>query len=99
MHAVVNELTFAQPVDAALFLQARDEMEAAMRAVPGFEAFHVVRTSDTTAVLLIVAASAETLDRLATEVGSPWMRAHVVPLLAAPPGRQVGEIVASTLYR
>ncbi|MFI5041077.1 MAG: hypothetical protein ACHQNA_04390 [Acidimicrobiales bacterium] len=47
---------------------------------------------------MIVGDSAETLDRPATEVGSPWMRANVVPLLATPPDRQLGPIITSTQY-
>jgi hypothetical protein len=30
------------------------------------------------------------------EVGSPWMREHVVALLDGPTDRRVGEVVAST---
>lgn len=98
MHAVVNLLRFSEPLDPQLFVAGRDELEAKMRGVPGFEALHVVQTGENEAFLVIVADRAETLDRLATEVGGPWMVEHVVPRLAGPPSRSLGEIIVSTQY-
>jgi hypothetical protein len=46
-------------------------------------------------VLLITGDDAAVLDRVATEVGTPWMREHVVPLLAEPPDRHLGPVIAS----
>ena len=94
MHAVVNLLTFADTIPEGLFPSAERDLAEGLRAVPGFEGLRIAQTSDTTAVLLIFGDSPETLDRLATELGSPWMREHVVPLLAGPPQRNVGAIVA-----
>jgi hypothetical protein len=37
------------------------------------------------------------IDRIATEVGSPWMREHVVPLLDGPPQRHIGPSLASSM--
>ncbi len=97
MHSVVNRLTFAEPFDDSVFAAVAD-LRPAFEAIDGFEAAHVVRTGEREAVLLIVARDAETLDRLATEVGSPWMSRMVVPLLAGPPERALGRIIASTSY-
>jgi len=97
MHAVINRLTFAAPVDPTLFAAIADQAPA-FEAVDGFEAAHVVRTGEREVVLVIVARDAATLDRLATEVGSPWMSEHVVPLLAGPPERALGPVVGSTAY-
>jgi hypothetical protein len=36
------------------------------------------------------------LDKIATKVGSPWMMANVVPLLASPLERHLGPIVATS---
>ncbi len=47
-------------------------------------------------MLLILADTTETLDRLTTEVGSPWMMEHVVPLLSGPPERHIGPVVATS---
>jgi hypothetical protein len=43
-----------------------------------------------------MADSPETLERIATDIGSPWMRANVVPLLAGPPQRSVGPVLAGS---
>jgi hypothetical protein len=36
----------------------------------------------------------ETEERIKSEVGGPWMREHIVPLLAAPTERTSGDVVA-----
>jgi hypothetical protein len=95
MHAVVNILHFSDPIEPALFAAAERDLRQQMQMIQGFAGLRVVQTADTEAILLILADSAETLDRLATEVGSPWMRANVVPLLAGPPERHLGPIIAT----
>ncbi len=99
MQSVINQLHFQAPIDPALFSAALGSLGPQMREIDGFDAFHVIQTSPTDAIFVIVADSAETLDRIATEVGSPWMRENVVPLLSGPPERRLGPIVASTHYR
>jgi len=47
-------------------------------------------------VLILEFASAEDADRVATEVGEPWMRERILPLLARGPERSVGEVIASS---
>ena len=95
MAAVVNVLSFKDPVDPAVFAAAERDMGDAMRAIEGFEGFEVVHTGAEEVVLIIRADTPETLDRIATEVGSPWMVEHVVPLLAGPPARRLGPTIAS----
>ena len=95
MHVVVNTLTFAAPPDPALFADAERQIGAALRSTPGFRSLTVVATGETEVVLLIAGDDAEAVDRIATDVGSPWMREHVVPLLAAPPDRRVGPALAA----
>jgi len=34
-------------------------------------------------------------DRVAQDVGGPWMRQHILPLLARGPERSAGEVVAA----
>lgn len=95
MAAVVNVLSFAEPVTPTVFSHARAELEPRMRAIDGFHGMHVVQTSEREVVLIILGDDVATLDRVATEVGSPWMVEHVVPLLAGPPERRVGETITS----
>jgi hypothetical protein len=40
-------------------------------------------------------ASREDADRVVREVGGPWMREHIVPLLGLDTDRSVGEVIAS----
>jgi hypothetical protein len=55
----------------------------------------VVRVNDTHLVLILEFASAEDADRVATDVGGPWMREQILPLLARGPERSVAEVIAS----
>jgi hypothetical protein len=66
-----------------------------MKAIDGFKGFHVVQVAANEVILLILGDTVEVLNRIATEVGSSWMSANVVPLLTTPPDRQIGAIVAS----
>jgi hypothetical protein len=45
---------------------------------------------------VILGDTVDVLDRVATEVGSPWMLANVVSLLAAPPEHHIGPVIASS---
>ena len=96
MAAVVNILRFKDPVDPSLFTTATSELVPRMREIEGFQALHVLQTAETEVVLLILGDTVEVLDRVATEVGSPWMVANVVPLLVAPPERHIGPLIASS---
>jgi hypothetical protein len=93
--AVVNVLRFKESPEPGLFERAAEELGPKMREVDGFQALHIVRVGDAEVVLIILAESIEILDRIATDIGSPWMVEHVVPLLSAPPERHIGESIAS----
>ena len=95
MVVVVNVLRFKEPVDRALFERAEVELGDAMRSIEGFGGFQVVHTGESEVILLIFGDAVETLDRIASDVGSPWLIANVVPLLAAPPERHIGPVIAS----
>jgi len=96
MAAVVNLLRFKEAVDPGLFARAERELTPQMRTVEGFQDFYAIQTSETEVILLILGDDADALNRLATEVGSPWMLANVVPLLAGPPDRHIGPTIASS---
>ena len=96
MAAVVNHLHFKDAVDPQLFAAAERDLIAQMRAIDGFQDLHVIQTSDRDVVLVVLADDVDTLNRLATEVGSPWMTANVLPLLASPPERHIGPTIASS---
>jgi len=96
MAAVVNLLRFKDTVEPDLFPRAQRELTPQMRAIEGFQDFFAIQTSDTEVILLILGDDVDALNRLATEVGSPWMTANVVPLLAGPPDRHIGPTIASS---
>jgi hypothetical protein len=93
--AVVNYLHFKEPVRPELFSTAERDLASQMKAIDGFKGFHAVQVAANQLILLILGDTVEALNRVATDVGSPWMSANVVPLLAAPPDRQIGSVVAS----
>jgi hypothetical protein len=61
--------------------------------VEGFHSVQVVEISGEELVLVITADTAERLDQIATEVGSPWIIEHIAPHFAGPPDRQVGKVL------
>ena len=61
----------------------------------GASAARILRVDDTHLILILDFASAGEADRIASEVGGPWMREHVIPLLARGPERSVGEVLGS----
>jgi hypothetical protein len=95
VHAVINTLRFKEPVDPALFERAERELADQMRAIDGFQGFRVVQVADDQVVLVIFADAAETLDRLATQLGNTWMGANVAPLLDGAPERRIGPVIGS----
>jgi hypothetical protein len=94
--AVVNHLHFREPPDPDLFARAEQEVVPRAREIDGFRGLHVVQVAPDHFILIISGDTPEVLDRVASEVGSPWMVEHVVPLLASPPERHVGPLVATS---
>jgi hypothetical protein len=94
--AVVNHLHFREPPDPGLFVRAEREVVPRAREIDGFRELHVVQVAPDHFILIISGDTLEVLDRVASEVGSPWMVEHVVPLLASPPERHIGPFVATS---
>jgi hypothetical protein len=93
MHVVVNHLHFRDPVSDATVRALQDAVVQGVDA--GGLAARVLRVDDMHLILLLEFASAEDADRVAREVGGPWMRENILPLLAGPTERSVGEVIAS----
>lgn len=94
--AVVNHLHFREAPSPELFARAQDEVIPEARMTEGLHGLHIVEVAPDHFILIVTGDSPEVLDNFATEVGSPWMEAHVVSLLASPPERHVGALVATT---
>ena len=90
---VVNHLHLTDPIS--------DETVQAFRSIVprivngGASAAQAVQVDATHIVLILEFPSAEDADRVASEIGGPWMREHIIPLLARGPERSVGEVIAS----
>ena len=93
MTVVINHLHLSDALTAETEQSCRDIVPRIRDA--GATAARVVRVNDTHLVLILEFASAEDADRVATEVGGPWMRERILPLLARGPERSVGEVIAS----
>ena len=93
MAVVVNHLHLSDPLTHET---AQAFSDIAARVVDaGGTAAQVVQVDDRHLILILEFKSAEDADRVATEVGGPWMREHIVPLLARGPERSVGEVIAA----
>jgi hypothetical protein len=93
MYVVVNHLHFRDPVTDTTVEAARDAVQQVVDA--GALAARVIKVEDTHLILLLDFPSSEEADRVSREIGGPWMREHIVPLLARGTERSVGEVIAS----
>jgi hypothetical protein len=93
--AVVNHLRFKEPVDPKLFDTGEHDVLPLMKAVEGFQGYHIVQVADDHVILIILGDDTAVLNRAATEAGSTWMTANVLPLLNSPPERHIGTVIAS----
>jgi hypothetical protein len=93
VHVVVNHLRLREPLAEATIETAKNAVQLVVDA--GALSARVAKVDDRHLVLILEFATAEDADRVSREVGGPWMRSHIVPLLAADTDRSVGEVIAS----
>ena len=93
MHVVVNHLHLRDPLSERTVQASKEAVQLVVDA--GGLAAQVARVSDTHLVLILTFAGPDDADRIAREVGGPWMRANIVPLLAGDTERSVGEVIAA----
>jgi hypothetical protein len=93
VHVVVNHLRLRDPVTDATVQAARAGMQTVVDA--GALAARVAKVDETHLILILEFTTAEDADRVAREVGGPWMRENITPLLAGDTERSVGEVIAS----
>ncbi len=93
MHVVVNHLHLREPLPEAIAQKTQEAMQRVVDA--GGLAAHVAKVDDRHLVLILVFEGPGVAERVAREVGGPWMRENIVPLLARDTERSVGEIIAS----
>ena len=90
---MINHLRLHEPVTDATLAATQDAVRLVVDA--GALAARILRVDETHLILVLDFATADDADRIAREVGGPWMREHIVPLLAEGTERSVGEVVAS----
>jgi hypothetical protein len=93
MHALVNKLTLAKPLDAEVLRKLEDFLTQMRREHPDFLDGRVIRVSDTSVIMVAFYATREALDEISSKVAAPWFAEHVRPYLGGPADRQVGEVV------
>ena len=94
MHAVVNKLTLAKPIDDALLAKLKTFYQG-LRDEPEVVDSMIVSVSDTEAIAIALFHTREGMDRFSREVAAPWFAENVRPYLGGPVSRVVGEVVAS----
>lgn len=91
---VVNHLRLAEPLPGAVLAAAEEVCTRIIAA--GGQSAGVVQVDERHAILVLTFPDLETEERISSEIGGPWMREHVIPLLATPPERSSGTIVAGS---
>lgn len=90
---VVNHLRLREPIADTTVEAARNGMQLVVDA--GALAARMAKVDATHLILILEFATAEDADRIAREVGGPWMRENIRPLLAGDTERSVAEVIAS----
>ena len=94
MHVVVNHLRLREPLSEETVAAFHDGVKLVTEA--GGLSGKVVQVDERHVILVLEFASAEDADRIARDVGGPWMREHISPLLADVTDRNLGEVIASS---
>jgi hypothetical protein len=95
VHVVINHLRLREPVSEATIAATQEALRLVVDA--GGLAARVAKVDETHLILILEFSTAEDADRIAREVGGPWMRDHIRPLLAGDTERSVAEVIASAV--
>jgi hypothetical protein len=93
VHVVINHLRLREPVPDATVEAAREGMRLVVDA--GALAARVAKVDEQHLILILEFSTAEDADRIARDVGGPWMRENIRPLLVGDTERTVAEVIAS----
>jgi hypothetical protein len=93
VHLVINHLRLRDPLSDETVQAARAGMQHVVDA--GAVAARVAKVDERHLILILEFRTGEDADRVAREVGGPWMRENIRPLLAGDTERSVGEVIAS----
>ena len=93
MYVVINHLRLRDPIADETVKATSEGVQRVVDA--GGVAARVAKVDERHLILILEFSTAEDADRVAREVGGPWMRENVTPLLAGDTERSVGEVIAS----
>jgi precorrin isomerase len=93
MFVVVNHLRLRDPFADATVEALRKGVRLAVDA--GAVSARVAKVDERHLILILEFSASGDADRMAREVGGPWMRENIRPLLAGDTERSVGEVIAS----
>ena len=93
LHVVINHFRLHEPLPDATVEAARKGTQLVVDA--GALAARLAKVDETHLILILEFSTAEDADRIAREVGGPWMRENITPLLADGTERSVAEVIAS----
>ena len=93
MHAVVNHMKLSKPLDDDIIRRMNSELMANISGMPGVADALCVHVADDGIVVVVLCESAESLERVHQEVGSPWVGENLRPYLAST-DRKVGPVIA-----
>ena len=91
MFATVRRYSGVSPEAGEELARRREEIQALVSAVPGFWAYHLLRTSDGVASVTVCADEAAVVE--AGRRVAAWIRAHLPGLLPRPPEIAAGEVL------
>ena len=92
VRVVVNHLRFKEPIPTAVIDAAKDVTQQLVDA-SGLAA-SLVEVDRNGRDPRPVVADVEAEDRIKSEIGGPWMREHIIPLLGGSTERHSGEVDA-----
>jgi hypothetical protein len=92
---VVNHLKFAEALPASLVETADEACRDLIEA--GALSAALIQVDDVDAILVLTFPDQTTEERIKSAIGGPWMREHVLHLLAEPTQRSSGAVVAGSI--
>jgi hypothetical protein len=93
VHVVVNHLRLRDPLTEETVQAGREGIRLVVEA--GGSRGQMLKVDERHLILVLEFPSAEEANRIAREVGGPWMNEHIRLLLAGDTERYVGEVIAS----
>jgi hypothetical protein len=93
MHVVVNHLRLREPLSDTTMHALRDGVSLVVEA--GGLGARVCKVDDLHLILIVEFSNAVDANRIERDVGGPWMREHIRPLLEGDTERSVAEVIAS----